>query len=88
MKFIDVAIPKFGEDTPQKEQAVKRPALSSSSNAFRSRGKIEEYNLADEDHHDEADKGDESMEDPAEQFYEAPDSTTDVSIDGGNGADD
>lgn len=83
MKFIDVAIPKFGDEALQQSQPAKRPPLANTANAFRSRGKIEEYNLEDEDHreHDQghAGKADDSMEDPSELFYEAPDSTTDVS---------
>lgn len=85
MRFIDVAIPKFGDDEPPPDahkaiQATTRPS-------FR-QPKIEEYTLDDTRsvvshrtaEHDDRDDDDSSIDGKGtDQFYEARDDQTDVS---------
>ena len=84
MRFIDVAIPKFGDDEPAQTSNARLPAATRPS--FRQR-QIEEYNLedthsilshrtAEPDHRED----DESSVDGKgqDQFYEATDDTTEV----------
>nr|XP_019015055.1 vacuolar protein sorting-associated protein vps13 [Kwoniella pini CBS 10737]OCF53836.1 vacuolar protein sorting-associated protein vps13 [Kwoniella pini CBS 10737] len=81
MKFIDVAIPKFGEDAAPQEPA---PALTHNQSraVFRS-AQIEEYNFDDTrsivSHHTATDKDDSSSLGKGEQFYEARDDQTEKS---------
>ena len=84
MRFIDVAIPHFGDesDSPPAERPVPVSVPSrhfSRGGGFLQRPQIEEYNLEenesvldDEDaHHGETEEPD--------QFFEAPEITSDVS---------
>lgn len=85
MRFIDVAVPKFGDDAPAAGAPKVLPASSRPS--FRP-AKIEEYTLDDtrsivsgEEHHGVDKDDDDSSVDGkgTDQFYEARDDTTDVS---------
>lgn len=91
MKFIDIAIPKFGDDAPASPTNVQPIARERRNTNFRS-AHIEEYNLHDHDHdHDDdaksvrsqrtIDSRDDasSIDEKGEKFYEAQDDTTDVS---------
>nr|XP_018267277.1 vacuolar protein sorting-associated protein vps13 [Kwoniella dejecticola CBS 10117]OBR89435.1 vacuolar protein sorting-associated protein vps13 [Kwoniella dejecticola CBS 10117] len=83
MKFIDVAIPKFGDDAAPQEPA---PTLThaESRKVFRS-AQIEEYNFDDTrsimSHHTATDKDDSSsLGGKGDQFYEARDDQTEKSV--------
>ena len=75
MKFIDVSLPKFGDDEPQERpQAKTKPAVS-----FRQPA-VEEYNLDDTrsmmSKKDVEHRDDESVEEKGEKFFMAPDDTS------------
>jgi vacuolar protein sorting-associated protein 13A/C len=80
MKFIDIAVPKLGDDTPT--AAVEPMKRDRKRTAV-----IEEYNLHDHDHdHDDnqsvrslrtVDSRDDGS-DKGEKFYEAQDDTTEA----------
>ncbi|EIW72804.1 hypothetical protein TREMEDRAFT_25659 [Tremella mesenterica DSM 1558] len=82
MKFIDVAIPKFGDD-----EAVEKPSRSTGADhqSFRPQ-RIEEYNLDDThsisshpvDQHDDDNKSNNESATAAEHFYPARDDTTET----------
>lgn len=83
MRFIDVAIPKFGDDTAP-APAVQPAAAPRRKTTFRA-APIEEYNLDDNrsvhslrtvDSRDDAS----SIDEKGEKFYEAQDDTTEVSL--------
>lgn len=84
MRFIDVAIPKFGDDTPAKDLPALPTVTAQALPSFRPRA-IEEYNLddtrsirtADDDAKDDGSSvGDKGVD----QFYEAQDDIADVSV--------
>lgn len=83
MKFIDVAIPKFGDDEP--DNSPQRIAPPTQSRSYRPKP-VEEYVLDDNrsvvstalDDREDADSNDGKGTD---QFYEARDDTTEVSRD-------
>jgi vacuolar protein sorting-associated protein 13A/C len=77
MRFIDVAIPKFGDDqapSPPKPAVKHRPT---SRGGFLQRPNVQEYNL--EEHESEV-GGDDSRDDDNDTFFEAPEISSDVSI--------
>jgi len=86
MRFIDVAIPKFGDDSSD-SQAVERPAIPASSpsrhfsrgGGFLQRPNIEEYNL-EENESVVDDPGTADADEHTDQFFEAPEITSDVSL--------
>ncbi|WRT64162.1 uncharacterized protein IL334_001091 [Kwoniella shivajii] len=80
MRFIDVAIPKFGEDSPAQDPAPK--ITHTDSRAVFRQAQIEEYNFDDSrsiiSNHTAAERDDSSsVGGKAEQFYEARDDQTD-----------
>ncbi|CED84268.1 Vacuolar protein sorting-associated protein [Phaffia rhodozyma] len=89
MRFIDVAIPKFGDDDPAQPPA--RPPLvsaasqsrhlSTRSGGFRQKPNIEEYNLDENESviEDTPDADAEADADGTDEFYEAPEITSDTS---------
>lgn len=84
MHLIDVAIPKFNDDDPAEPT---RPALlpspsqprhlSTRSGRFLKKPNIEEYNL--EENESVIDDMPEGDADETDEFYEAPEITSDVS---------
>jgi vacuolar protein sorting-associated protein 13A/C len=78
MKFIDVAIPKFGDDEPQERAPQIIPADRKTQ--FRRHQQIEEYNLDDTrsilSGHTMADEEGSQDGKGVDQFYEAEDDTT------------
>jgi vacuolar protein sorting-associated protein 13A/C len=82
MKFIDVAIPRFGDDELQEQAPVVIPADRKAT--FRQHRQIEEYTLDDTrsilSQGTLGDKEEEGSQDGKgnDQFYEAQDDTTDV----------
>jgi len=88
MKFIDVAIPKFGDDEAQHEiEPVQRPAAPDRHphRSFRQRP-IEEYTLDDNRSITSAKTADEKDEETlvdekgADHFYEAQDDSTEAGL--------
>jgi len=85
MKFIDVAIPKFGDDAPAEKQS--RPAIIAQNLPSYRPHAIEEYVLDDtrsirtaEDHEDSRDDGSSQGDKGVDQFYEAQDEMGEVSF--------
>lgn len=86
MKFIDVAIPKFGDDTLAEQQS--RPALTAKNLPSYRPHAIEEYVLDDtrsvrtfDEHDDGKDDGSSIDDKGVDQFYEARDDMAEVSQD-------
>ena len=84
MKFIDVAIPKFGDDAPSEKQS--RPTIATQHLPSYHPHAIEEYVLDDtrsihtaEDHEDSRDDGSSQGDKGVDQFYEAQDEMGEVS---------
>ena len=83
MKFIDISVPHFGDDEPL-EAAPQITTSSNHTHTFRPR-QVEEYNLDDTRSIMSANTADDPEQSPVEekamdQFYEARDDTTEVSV--------
>jgi hypothetical protein len=87
MRFIDVTIPKFGDDFPDAEQAVVRPPGPvatpsrhfSRGGGFLQRPNIEEYNLEENESVVDDPGITTEAEEGNDEFFEAPEITSDVS---------
>lgn len=85
MKFLDVAIPHFGDDEPQ-EHVPKPPAPDPRRHRSHKRQPIEEYTLDDYRSVMSEKAGDKQDDEVSldgrggDQFYEARDDTTEVGV--------